>query len=156
MNNGEDLQLLNMDLASVDTSYPLVEGGVYDVRVVSSDIVPMRDASKGRNWKLVVATTSPVREAGKPTTIEAGHQITTQAALNPTGKAKMQMVVQNVARIVQSAKLTGANMATIDQWHKTIEGRVCRVRVEVERNRTDKVTGRVYPPANTISEWLKS
>jgi hypothetical protein len=154
----EQVRLLSMDLSSVDTSFPLADPGVYDLKVVKSEIVPVRDASKGNMWKLTYTNTTPISGSrGKDkTTIEAeGIQFFDQAILNPMGKAKWDMVLQGVARLVQALKLNGS-LPTIESWHKQAEGRFVRAKVSIAPARTDTVTGATYQARNQIEEYPKN
>jgi hypothetical protein len=153
-----DIQLLSMDLNSIETSLPVIRSDIYECRIAKSEIVRAEDPAKADAWKLTLETTTPaVDKDGKP--VEPGHPLFVQTQLKPTGKSTMKMVVQNIATIVQALRprLDGQVTLPIDPWYKQLEGRLVRVRVTALPARENpKVPGQMFRATNQVDEWLKN
>jgi hypothetical protein len=142
---------LDMDLSAVDTSMPLLAPDIYDLQCVKAEIVKTNDGVTNM-LKVQLKTTQPAKSV-KSDNIGAGVVVFDQLLLAPRGKATADMVVRNVAGIVQAAGLTGARLSNVDQWHKQLEGKVVRAKVDVvpEGSRD----GKSYPAKNSIGYYVK-
>ena len=153
-----DIELLSMDLNSVETGLQVVRGDIYECRIKLSEIVPPSSADKAASWKITLETTVHTSDInGKP--VDPGHPIFAQTQLAPTGKATMKMVVQNIASIVQALRprLEGNITMPIDAWHKQVEGRLVRVRIDALPPRENpKVPGQMFRATNQVSDWFKN
>ena len=161
-NMSDEVELLSMDLNTVETTLPVIRGDIYDLRVKTSEILVPEDSSKPRSWKLTLETTTPTTTTDdKP--VDIGHPIFAQTQLKPTGKATAKMVVQNVGEMVQSVRprlegqITMGTEADPIPWHKMTEGRMVRVRVDALPSRQNpKNPAQTFRPANMVSAWIKN
>jgi hypothetical protein len=55
----QDPLQINVQLKGVDTDFPLIPEGDYELQVVASTVDPNKDKT-GLNWNLTLATTSPI------------------------------------------------------------------------------------------------
>lgn len=159
MSENEDVQLLSMDLNTIETKLPIIVSGIYECRITKSEIQQSENQSKSPAWKLTLETTAPVQSVpsaeGKVVTVEPGHPLFMQTQLRPTGKSTMKMVVQNIAQIVQGLRprIDGTISMPIDPWYKQAEGRMVRVRVlALPAQDNPKVPGQTFRARNQVDE----
>jgi hypothetical protein len=143
--------ILDMDLATVDTSRQLLAKGLYDLRVTKAEIEPSSGTPPIDVLKLELASTAPA-SSDKGETLDPGVPVYHTCSLAPSGKATVKMVVQNVASIVQAAGLTGVTVAGARLWFKQLEGRNLRCRVDLRPEQTKD--GRTFQPRNEIKEFI--
>jgi len=143
---------LDMDLNSVDLSLPLVADGIYDLRIEKAEIKPT--SSGGAMISLDFVTTAPcTSQKGEP--LGAGIHIFDNVNTVPTGKATMDMVVRNVAALVQAAKIQGATMQNVPTWVPQLTGRVLRAKVSFQPEGVSKA-GKAFKAKNVIASYVKS
>lgn len=151
--------ILTNDLSTMDTSFPLVNPGLYDLRVAAISVMD----NPARTLKLELQTTEAA-QSNKGDTAAAGTKVFTNVNTRPTGKSTLQIIGRQVANLVQAAKLTAADLGggtgqqqldNVAQWAPLLSGKVLRARVIIE----PAGTGRdgVYRNArNSVVEYVKS
>lgn len=145
---------LDIDLASVDTSMPLLVETIYDLRIDTAEIKKTNDG-KGEIVNLVLVTTAPATsKVGEP--LNPGVKVFDRAMTTPVGKATWAMVTQNLGAITQAAKLPPgvARLNNIPEWVPQLVGRTVRCKVGYEPEGSKN--GKSYKAKNTIAAYLKS
>lgn len=149
---------LNMDLASVDTSMPLLADGIQDLLIEKAEIKSTRDG-KGQYVSLDLKTTDPATSRkGEP--LGAGIHVFDNLNLNPTGAATWDIVLRNVAAFTQAlefspgqARLENGRI-NAEEWVPTLPGKIVRAKVGYAPAGTSK-EGRAFREKNTIELYLK-
>lgn len=152
-NNPQMAPPLDTDLGSVDTSMPLVENGVYELRV---DKVEIKETSRkdGRFISLDMVTTAPSK-GRKGEDLGPGVHIFDNVMCNPTGKGTWDMVKRNLGALVQAGAVQGATIGNIDSWVPQLTGRVLKVRVGYEPAGVDR-NGKAFREKNTAELYIKA
>jgi len=119
-----------MDLATVDTSFPIIKEGHYQCKVDKAEIVKTQK-TQARMIKVELSTITPVMSR-KGEQLGAGQKVFDQMMAEPTGKATWEQVIRSLGAIVQSAKLQGAKAANLDQWVPQLNGRIVQVNLGYE------------------------
>jgi hypothetical protein len=125
--------LLDIDLATVDTNFPVVAGPVMLDLLVSKSEVMTNDA---QTWKLELTTTGPTQST-KGDTLNAGIKIFHTANLAATGKATPDMVAKRAGELIQGG-LPFKNIREILANPALAQGKTLRCRVGVEAEGTGK------------------
>lgn len=152
------------DLGSIDTSFPLLAPGNYDLKCIKSSVEPNK-ANTGEVWNLEFATIdegkSPIGEI-VPAGCRVFHKVGITPTVDATGKPKytLDAIKKNVARPVQGFGLSKVYFAPPDpephirEWAPRVEGSTVRVTLKVTpAGRT--ADGKDYPAKNEISTFLK-
>lgn len=147
---------LDVDLSSVDTSFPLLVDGIYDLRCDKAEIKDTAD-HKGRLAELQLVTVAPAT-GRKGEALEPGAtRIFERIMLAPTGKATWDMVLRNMGSVVQAVQ-GGMPMRctpqTADQWVPMLQGRTFRCRVGYEPAGTKN--GKSFNEKNVVTQWVKA
>jgi hypothetical protein len=144
--------ILDMDLATVETSRPLIIAGLYDLTIKDAVIEPSGKTPPIPLLKLTLTTTSST-QSDKGESVDPGLELYHNCSLQPSGKATVKMIAQNVASIVQAVGLTGVTLGTVADWHKQLCGRLVRCRVTIRAEQTRD--GKTYGPRNEIQDFIK-
>lgn len=146
----QNINPLDIDLSTVDTSRPLLQGPQYlDLKVEKAELVPGSKNPAARMLSLELSTTGPAPSVTGDT-LGAGIRVFHRANIVPVGKLTFDQITKELGGIVQAAGLTGVKLGQIDQWYKQLEGRIlrkCRVILEPEQTKD----GKTYPPKNSVS-----
>lgn len=157
-------ELLDLDLSSIDTSFPVVAGGLYDLVVKESDVI----RNKNDNGWLWVVKLNPVNDVkdirGQPLKA-ASATLFHRVSLTPTDNYDAASVAKNTARFIQAMKPTVTGITSRDLFPdaegfkvkcKAFVGRMLQAKVDALPDRKDKNTGRTLPPGNEISQFVKA
>lgn len=154
-------ELLTDDLASVDTSFPLIASGT-KVQVRIEEAKVLDNASKSLSLKMV--TLAPTKSS-KGDQLEPGVGLFERSNCVPTGKATPDMIVRGIGAIVQcfslgSLKNYGGKpieqCANVAQWATLLQGRTGIVDIGIEPTSTNAATGKSYPEKNVVTKWNKA
>src|SRR5262245_17528958 len=125
---GAPADILDVDLNTVDTKFPVIKGGLYDLKLLESSIGDNADKT-GETWTLKFATTtettSTANELLPPGTVSFD-----RVGLTTTAKYTKEMIARNVGAVVQGAnpKVEGMTMRSFRDRHKELVGRIFRVK----------------------------
>ena len=145
--------LLDLDLSSVDTSLPLIaDREVVDFIV---DGVEKKLTSKGDEMvALKLKSITPTRSV-KGEDLQPGVLVFHNINLVPTGKATMDMVVRNLAEVIQAAGLSGVTYQDFKSSRYTeLQGKTLRARVAYIPEGPDK-TGVVRRAKNEVGLFVR-
>jgi len=153
-------ELLDTDLSSIDTSFPVIASGIYDLVIKDSKVEPNK-AGDGDLWTVQLATTTPVQTI-KGETLAPGQVVFNRMSLKPTDKYTKDAIAKNVARFLQAVKPTVAGIKASDLFDggiktkcKVLAGRMVRAKVDaLPEGRTDKKTGKTLDASNEISKFF--
>lgn len=156
------MELLDLDLNSVDTSLPLLQPGVYKLQIVDSIVEP-NSAGDGHIWRLRLETTEPATGM-RDEQLPARFPIFTVLSLTPKGNATQEMIARNVASVVQALTPPLEERVPVraifdGSWPEVARkfvGRYVEARVGVQPERTDERTGRRFAAQNTIDRFIKA
>lgn len=144
---------LNEDLMSLDTSMPLVDPGIYDLKVEKVEI-KLTEKDSAPMLKLELSTTAPAKGT-KGETLAAGVRVFDNIMLQPTGKATADMVARRVAMLLQAAVIPGlGSVPAVKANPNLLQGAVLRCKVGYERAGTSN-TGKSFPEKNVIDLYVK-
>lgn len=153
--------LLDLDTGSIDTSFPVLRGAMYDLVVASSEIGKSNDG--GPLWVIKLNT---IREA-KGVKGEDIPKATLfhRVSLNPTDKYDGEAIVKNACRFMQACKppvslkvadfVNAVNKGEAGPMVKLFEGRQVTAKVEALPEGFDKKSNRNLPARNEISQFEK-
>lgn len=144
---------LDVDLATVDISMPLLADGIYDLRIVKAEIKPT--AGGGRMIHLDHVTTDPAMgRTGAP--LGAGVHLFNNVNVVPSGKATWEMVAKSVGGLVQAAEFPAgvARLDNVEQWTPMLVGKIVRAKVVYKPAGVSK-NGKAFKEANEIQYYTK-
>src|SRR2546421_10633646 len=152
-------ELLDLDLASVDTSFPVLRPGLYEL-VVKEASVEKTAAGDGEMLVLQLATTQPAKDV-KGNTLNPGTILFHRVGLKLTDKYDHMAIVKNVARFTQALKPQVSMKADVifngfSSACKAFVGRLLTAKIEALPEGVDKKNGRSLPPRNEISQLEKA
>lgn len=137
--------LLNADLTSVSTDYPVLPEDVYNVSITKMEAVKTKDGSKDL-LEIVVSLDQPAKDReGKP--VSAGHQVTDRFSLTPTDKYPVEKIQGRLKQIMESVQGKGASGAFGNPSDYNGQKVVVKLGVEID------ATGQ-YPDKNRISRFI--
>jgi len=157
--------LLDLDLNSVDTSFPIIKAGIYDMTIKESTVSDNK-AQDGKNWVIKLATTIPTTGI-KGESFDIGQVVTTQLSLKTKSDKKTEdqmkeIIVKNAARILQAIKppvsgITGKDLfnGDFEVKCKALQGRNVRVKLDALPERRDKDSGKTLSPSNDVAQYIK-
>jgi hypothetical protein len=162
MNESIPPELLDLDLTSVDTSFPVIRSGLYELIVKDSDVV-RNNADNGDLWVLKLSPTTDCQDTKGAPMKAAGVTIFHRVGLSTTEKYPPEAVAKNVARVIQSIKPVVTGITTRDLFDgsfktkcKALQGRMLQAKVEALPEGKDKSSGKSLPPRNEISQLVKA
>jgi hypothetical protein len=148
---------LDMDLASVDTSLPLLKDGEYYHFVIEKAELKKTNDGKGRFISIDMKTTMPASDIkGQP--LGPGVHVFDNQNVVPTGKATWDMIQRNVGAFVQSIEggVPGARLSTVDQWVPTLPGRTLKAKIGYVPEGVSKKDGKAYKAKNEVLLYVKA
>jgi hypothetical protein len=150
---------LDNDLATLDTSRPVLVAGLKDLKLEAIELADNNDKD-GKLLKYRVSTTAPdMRTNGEaiPSASLFG-----QISIKATPKFSAKEVERHVGEFCQCFRLAPGLVAPADVWTNELAtklqplvGQIGRCRVDVRKERTDSKTGRTYPESNEVVAFLK-
>lgn len=155
--------LLDLDTGSIDTSFPVLRGGMYDLVVKSSEVGKSNDG--GPLWIIKLAT---IREEKgvKGDVIKAGSVVFHRISLTQTDKYDGEAIIKNACRFMQACKpavslkvgdfVSAINAGEAGSLVKLFEGRQVTVKIEALPEGFDKKANRQLPARNEISQFEKA
>ena len=152
---------LDADLSTVDTSLPLLKDmEYYDVKIDKAEIT--KTAAGADMLHLDFVTINGAKSL-KNEDLGPGVHVFDNMMLAPVGKSTWQMVIRNVASLVQAVQLQGlgnyganaqAQCSACAQWAPQLVGRTLRIKVGYEPEGVSK-TGKAFRAKNVILLYLK-
>ncbi len=156
--------LLDLDLGSIDTSFPVIKSGMVDLVIKECTIV-RNSNNDGDLWTIKMATTR-VQKGVKGEDIKDGAVVFHRISLTPTDKYDVEGILKNTARFTQAVKpqvaikvpafIQAIQDGSIAQIVKLFEGRQITCKLEALPEGVDKKSGRTLPPRNEISQFEKA
>ena len=156
--------LLDLDLGSIDTSFPVLKGGMYDLVIKKSEVGRNKN-NDGDLWTVQLSTVKDSKGV-KGDDIKAGATVFHRVGLTPTEKYDIEGILKNVARFTQAVKPAVAIKVSsfvqalqdggIQTMVKLFEGRMVTAKLEALPEGVDKSSGRTLPPRNEISQFEKA
>lgn len=143
---------LDIDLNSIDTSFPLIAAGA----IVDMSIDKVEAATTKANspmLKLTFKSTTPVQSV-KGDVLPPGVTVFHNLNLAATGKATPQMVAQNIAQLTQALCMSGTLGEFINGGYMTMQGKVVRAKIAYIPEGPDK-SGTLRKAKNEISSFIK-
>lgn len=146
---------LNLDLASVDTSLPLIADGIYDFRVEKAEIKET-NAKDGKYINLDLVTVAPSKSV-KGEDLGPGVHVFDSVMMNPTGKGTWEMVNRNLAMLVQAAAFPPgtARRDNIPEWAQQLTGRTLRISIGFVPAGISQKNGKPYRAKNEVVLYIK-
>src|ERR1700679_4010636 len=121
-------ELLDADLATVDTSFPVIKKGLYDLKIVETEV-------KENESKTLMLTYEPLEPtvSDKGENLEAGTRVFDNINLAVTGKAKVSFIKQNVAAFVQALEApAGWTIRRLMTSNPELKGCIIKARVNIQ------------------------
>ncbi len=138
--------VLDEDLTGVDTSFPLLAAGLYDMEIKEVSKVP-NNAKTGDNLKIVVVTTKDALDV-KGQRLNAGMKLTSYIGLSETPKYNQDDIKKNCAVFVQAVGCGITRINPLEQF----AGKIVRAKITIRPAGPDK-TGVQREAANDI-KWV--
>lgn len=145
MENTVDIpDILNADLSTVTTTYPVLPVGVYEMRITEMKVVAGKDQTKQtKNLEFVLETLVPLQDVeGKA--VPVGHKITDRFSLTLTEKYTKEMLDRRLKQVIESVWGKDAARATFGSPSEYI-GQTAVVRLAIEKDKDG-----VYDPKNKV------
>lgn len=144
--SGPDLDILSQDLSDVSTEMPLLKEALCNLTIAAVEVKPSKDGLK-QNLNLTLKTTTDM-EAVNGETVNAGFPLYDTVCLTPSEKYSVDMIKRKLASIAKAAGL-----ATIRPFENLV-GKVVAVKIRIQKEREDAITGDVYPARNAIKLYI--
>ena len=157
--------LLDLDLGQVDTSYPVIKGGIYDMVVKNIEVVDNK-SQDGKNLKIVLATTAPTTSVNNEK-FEPGQLVTTQLSLKTKSEKRdeagmKEIIVKRVATFLQATRPPVIGIKGSDLFDGSIAtkcnvfvGRSVRIKLDALPEGRDMASGKTLPPRNEVTQFIK-
>jgi len=149
--------LATEDLSQVDTSYPILLGGTYEFEIKGAE-KKTSDKSGGDYllFDCALLSSEATDIAGNP--IQAGYRMRKMINLSPSEKQIAAKGEEQCAKdcVADVCKFLDALMEE-RIWDETLETYVSMTfwaKTKVSKERTDKATGDVYPPAADFASFI--
>ncbi|MDE2097263.1 MAG: hypothetical protein KGL39_08480 [Patescibacteria group bacterium] len=150
---------LDVDLNTIDTTLPLLEGGGKIYELVCAMVTPGLTKAGAPILKLQLNTTEPSRsQDGRD--LGPGIPVFENLNLAPSGKATWDMVARNIGAVVQGfgVQVQGTNFPEqlaylTNNSQAILQGQICRCKVGIEPAGIDK-NGKSFKAKNVIEVWL--
>lgn len=137
--------MLDTDVSSIDTSFPRITAGLYEMSVDKAESVPNK-AQTGNNIRLTLKTVSPASDTnGNP--VPAGFTLTNYIACTPTEKYTSAMIAKSVATFMKAAGLSGSPRSFIDN-PIVAEGKILTVKVGIRKETPE------FPESNEVKGFV--
>jgi hypothetical protein len=143
---------LDLDLNSVDTSFPLIENGaIVDFNI---EKIEAKNTAVGTPMlAFIFKSTSPAKSV-QGEVLNAGVTVFHNLNLAATGKATPMMVTQNIAQLTQAVGYTGKLGEFINGGYMSMQGRSFRAKVAYIPEGPDK-KGIMRRAKNEIALFIK-
>lgn len=139
---------LAQDVGGIDTSYPLLPPGLYDMEIKDVEVAPSRNREGAETMTISFSTTADATST-KGDVLHAGFPIKYYIGLTPTPDYPAKDIAKKMAAVLkQSGFVSGV---TPRQWKdnpKMVVGRILRCKVVVTKA-TDE-----YPEGNAIKSFV--
>jgi hypothetical protein len=157
--------LLDLDLNKVDTSFPVVKAGIYDVIIKEIAVVDNK-AADAKNLELKLSTTTQVQGV-KGESFDVGHVINYRLSLktktDKLSEDKMvEIVYKGVAKLLQAVRPPVDGLKVRDIFDGSLEvkckalaGRQLRIKLDALPERRDKDTQKTLAPSNDVAQFIK-
>lgn len=145
-----DMGLTADQIASIDTTYPVLESGAYLFRITSVDEALTQKGKRQLKIKL------ELEQAAKDTKgheVKPGYVITDFVSLEKKVEPNGDVKYDPVKRLVQVfEQILGARPASLDT--DLLIGKTVVAQVKYVAETTDKDTGDTYPEKNQIGKYI--
>jgi hypothetical protein len=146
---------LDMDLATVDTSMPLLKDNeFYSFAIDKAELKPTND-KKAAYLSLDCKTTMPAMSI-KGEQLGAGIHVFGNLMISPSGKSTWEIVGRNLGEFVQSIQggLPGAKLTNVKEWVQVLPGRTFVAKVGYAPAGIDK-NGKAFKEKNEFILFRK-
>lgn len=157
----EDVNLiappLDVDLATVDTSMPLLKDNeFYQFSIDKAELKPTKDG-KAAFLSLDCKTMMPAMSI-KGEQLGAGIHVFGNIMVSPSGKSTWDMVQRNLGEFVQSIQggMPGARLSNVKEWYPTLPGRSFIAKVGFAPEGVDQKTGKAFKAKNEFILFRKA
>lgn len=144
MNPQDPMSLLDADLTNVDTSMPLLQPAVMELRVISAKVEPNK-AGTGHNLNLTLSTVNP-QKSTQGDTVGAEWKVFHVISLTPTDNYPKASIERSLKAFRQSC--LGDQPGAFGSPEQYI-GNVLTAKVIVQEDSKGQ-----YPPSNRINRFL--
>lgn len=140
------------DLMSYDTSFPLVDPGVYEMKITKAEVLD----NAAKTVKLTLSNIETVRST-KGETMEPGRAtVFDQVNTIVTGKSTPALINRGCAFIIQAVAVDGVNsVGALREYHKRLEGSTVLVKLETIPAGQNKSNGKSYDARTGVAKWFK-
>lgn len=153
-------ELLDTDLGKLDTSFTVIQGGIFDLVIKENTVAP-NSANDGDLWTVQLSTTTPTISI-KGEQVAPGHTLFHRISLKVTEKRTKEMIGKSAARFLQAVKPAVSGIKVADLFNgeiktkcKILNGHMVRAKVDaMPEGRTDKKTGKSLDASNEISKFF--
>lgn len=148
---------LDVNFASIDTSFQLLADGVYDFTVIKSELKPTQKG--GKMIHLEMGTQQPAPSRSNPNEmLNPGVRVFHNQNTMPTGKATWDIVLKGpsgLAALFQSAGLQNeVNMQNLESFGvAALNGRKVTASIGFEKA-GQTVNGKTFREKNVINYWV--
>jgi len=139
---------LDQDVGGIDTSFPLLSPGLYDMEITEASVGHKKDDPSREVLTIKFVTTLDSLDV-KGEILHKGYPIFYRTGLTPTEDMPAKKVATNLARILKVCGFkSGVSPRQLTQDPKMVVGRVVRCKVKVQKETDD------YPASNSISQFV--
>jgi len=135
------------DIGQIDTSYPVLVVGLYDLEITDAKI----EKSKKTNKDMLVVTMKTTAEAmdTNQSMINKGFPVYHRVSLEPTAEYDMKSIAKKIAAVGQAAGITGMTARELLNNPKVLVDKTVRVKLGISKE-TDE-----YPAGNSVKQFLQ-
>lgn len=144
---------LDMDLSGLDTSMPLLAGGVaYELLIKKCELQDSKSHPGDKLLYIELTNNTPAQSASGDTLVAQAATVFDRINLKAYGKATPAMVAQQVARFQQALGLSGPLGPQIP----SIAGRIIKAKIDVAPEGVNKANGKSFAAKNEVAFYYKA
>lgn len=139
------MSLLDTDVSSIDTSYPRIVAGLYELSISAAEKIRNK-AETGDNLKVEFKTTQPATSTtGEP--VPPGFTMSRYIGLTVTEKYSEDMIGKTIASLMKCFGVTGSPRTIIDTPAVLI-GKIGPCKVSIKKETTE------FPEGNEVKSFV--
>jgi hypothetical protein len=138
---------LNTPVGDIDTSFPLLAAGLYDMEIADAVVGPAKGNPTHQTLKVTLKTTHDAPDV-KGQMVNKGFPIYHHIALTPSEDMPIDKIKKNVAALGQRAGASKLSVRDLLNNPTVMKGKVVRVKVGIQKETEE------YPASNQVKTYM--
>jgi hypothetical protein len=139
---------LSQDAAAVDTSFPLLPTGIYDMEITDCGVGASKSKPENQVMTIKMATTQDVTDT-KGEHLNKGFPIYYRIGITPTPDYDAKAIAKKLATVLKQCGVAqGITPRGFINDAKMVVGKVVRVKIAIQKETTD------FPESNSVKSFV--